>query len=213
MDNDNILKCKEMERKRIAEDLHDTTVQDLVHLSQQIELALLYMDDDLVQTKLELLSAKKNAKNIINDIRNVIFDLKANVLKDIGWKTAFERLEYKLRSNNSNININFDVDEINITDSIMDISIYRVISEACQNIIKHSNANNVWIVIKVIDNYINIVIRDDGVGFKTSDNCVNNVNHFGLEFMKEKVMHLSGIFNISSDYNKGTVINIQIPLL
>jgi two-component system sensor histidine kinase DegS len=213
MDNDNILKCKEMERKRIAEDLHDTTVQDLVHLSQQIELALLYMDDDLVQTKLELLSAKKNAKNIINDIRNVIFDLKANVLKDIGWRTAFERLEYKLRSNNSNININFDVDEINITDSIMDISIYRVISEACQNIIKHSNANNVWIVIKVIDNYINIVIRDDGVGFKTSDNCVNNVNHFGLEFMKEKVMHLSGIFNISSDYNKGTVINIQIPLL
>jgi two-component system sensor histidine kinase DegS len=202
-----------MERKRIAEDLHDTTVQDLVHLSQQIELALLYMDDDLVQTKLELLSAKKNAKNIINDIRNVIFDLKANVLKDIGWRTAFERLEYKLRSNNSNININFDVDEINITDSIMDISIYRVISEACQNIIKHSNANNVWIVIKVIDNYINIVIRDDGVGFKTSDNCVNNVNHFGLEFMKEKVMHLSGIFNISSDYNKGTVINIQIPLL
>jgi two-component system sensor histidine kinase DegS len=213
MDNDNILKCKEMERKRIAEDLHDTTVQDLVHLSQQIELALLYMDDDLVQTKLELLSAKKNAKNIINDIRNVIFDLKANVLKDIGWRTAFERLEYKLRSNNSNININFDVDEINIPDSIMDISIYRVISEACQNIIKHSNANNVWIVIKVIDNYINIVIRDDGVGFKTSDNCVNNVNHFGLEFMKEKVMHLSGIFNISSDYNKGTVINIQIPLL
>lgn len=53
-----ILRLQEMERKRIAEDLHDTAVQDMVYLSQQLELVLYYMDNDMAQAKLEAVMAK-----------------------------------------------------------------------------------------------------------------------------------------------------------
>ena len=57
-----ILRLQETERKRIAEELHDTTVQDMVHLSQQLELVLHYMDSDVAQAKLEAVMAKKQIK-------------------------------------------------------------------------------------------------------------------------------------------------------
>lgn len=61
-----ILYFQEFERRRIAEGLHDTTAQELIHLSQQLELAFLYLEQDIVQAKLEMISAKKQIKTIIN---------------------------------------------------------------------------------------------------------------------------------------------------
>ena len=98
MENDRleILSMQEAERKRIAEDLHDTTVQDLVHLSQQLELAILYLDKDTIQTKKELFEARNNIKKIIEDMRETIYDLRPMAFDDIGWESAIENLKNKI---------------------------------------------------------------------------------------------------------------------
>ena len=88
-----VLVMQESERKRIADELHDTTVQDLVHLSQQLELATMYMNSDLNQTRLELVSAKKLIKKIIQDMRGTIYDLRPMALDDIGWNAALDKLK------------------------------------------------------------------------------------------------------------------------
>ena len=95
-----ILALQEAERRRIAEDLHDTTVQELVALSQQLELVNLYFDKDQVQARLELISAKKQIKDIINGIRNTIYDLRPMSFDDFGWEASIERLYRETKDKN-----------------------------------------------------------------------------------------------------------------
>ena len=72
MNKKDILLLQESERKRIAEELHDTTVQDMVYLSQQLELVMLYMEKDLTLAKLETITARKQIKHIIGGDRKSV---------------------------------------------------------------------------------------------------------------------------------------------
>ena len=91
-----ILLLQEAERKRIAEELHDTTVQDMICLSQQLELIFIYMDRDVIQAKLETAVARKRIKRVISEMRETIYDLRPMMIDDIGWQASFERLKDKL---------------------------------------------------------------------------------------------------------------------
>lgn len=202
-----IVALQEMERRRIAEELHDTTVQDLVHLSQKLEIAALYMDKDVNEARLEIASARKQIKNIINEIRDVIYDLRPMTLDDIGLNASIERLRDSLIQNNEDILVNFDIDDVDSLDNVSAISIYRIICEGCQNIIKHAHARNMWVVLKVISDKIELTIKDDGNGFERME----KENHFGMQFMKERVGLLSGEIEIISNKN-GTALMISIPV-
>ena len=89
----------------------------------------------------------------------------------------------------------------------MAISVYRIVCEGCQNIVKHSNAKMMKVIIKNATSYIKIKICDDGVGFVQKA----TINHFGLHFMHERVAALSGKIKIDSNVS-GTVIQIKIPV-
>lgn len=208
MENDRleILSMQEAERKRIAEDLHDTTVQDLVHLSQQLELAILYLDKDTIQTKKELSEARNNIKKIIEDMRETIYDLRPMAFDDIGWKSAIENLKNNLEENND-INVIFNICNIDNYDSLIKITIYRIIREACQNILKHANASKMVVNMKENTNSISLMIMDDGIGIGEYD----RMNHFGLSMVKEKVGLLSGRLSIFTNEN-GTTLDITIPI-
>lgn len=201
-----ILSMQEAERKRIAEDLHDTTVQDLVHLSQQLELAILYLNKDTNQTKKELSEARNNIKKIIEDMRETIYDLRPMAFDDIGWESAIEKLQNDLEEKND-INVIFDICNIDNCDSLIKITIYRIIREACQNILKHANASKMVVNMKENTNNISLMIMDDGIGIGEYD----RMNHFGLSMVKEKVGLLSGRLSIFTNEN-GTTLDITIPI-
>lgn len=202
-----ILSMQEAERKRIAEELHDTTVQDLVYVSQQLELASMYLSQDVNQTMMELASAKSNIKKIIEDMRNTIYDLQPMAFHDIGWKSAVEKLQNDFMIK-SDICVMFDICDIDKCDSLMQITLYRIIREACQNIYKHANATTMLVRMKMDRHSIFLSIKDDGVGIGEYD----KTNHFGLSMIKEKVSLLSGNLSIITN-EKGTTINIEIPIL
>lgn len=208
-----ILKLQEMERKRIAEELHDTIVQDMVHLSQQLELVLYYMDGDMAQAKLEAAMAKKQIKRMIGSMRETIYDLRPIVFDDIGWGGAFRHLRDKLSKQNPELNIVFDIDEIDTSDGVTAISIYRIVCEGCQNILKHSKAQNAAVSVKRSGKFIKIQIYDDGIGLEHESTYTLDAqdHHFGLKFMREKAESLFGHMDISSN-TSGTILNIQIPV-
>lgn len=207
MNKKDILLLQETERKRIAEALHDTTVQDMVYLSQQLELVLLYLEQDAIQARLEVITARHQIKNIIGEMRDAIYDLRPLILDDLGWDMAWERLKNKLLKMQADLIISFDIDRIEPFDGLMAISIYRIVCEGCQNIVKHSNAKTIKVVIKNLDNHIRIKICDDGVGFVQE----TTTNHFGLQFMHERIVALSGKMKIDSNVS-GTIIQIKIPV-
>ena len=209
-----ILRLQETERKRIAEELHDTTVQDMFHLSQQLELVLHYMDSDVAQAKLEAVMAKKQIKKMIGCMRETIYDLRPMVFDDIGWGAAFDHLQDKLSRQNPELNFAFDIDEIDTSDGVTAVSIYRIVCEGCQNILKHSKAQNAAVDVKDFGAYVKIRLYDDGIGIENdlSYSLDKQKHHFGLQLMRERTESLSGKMDISSG-NTGTVLDIEIPVL
>lgn len=207
----NYLQVQEIERKRIAQELHDTSLQNLAHTIQEIELTKLYMDHDTIRAKLELSNISIDLKNIIDDIRQTIFNLCPMTLDDLGFNNAIERYLDGIKKQ-YNFNLNTNIDNISIDYSNTALNIYRIIQECISNIINHAKANNISIDIKQTNNYIIIIINDDGIGFNV-DMVMNSEknNHFGLLIIKERIELLNGTYDIISKEQEGTKINIKIP--
>ena len=122
-----LLQTVEGERQRIARDLHDTTVQSLTSLLHKTELCIKLLDMDPIRCRLELSSQGKILKDIINELRNMIYNLRPMSFDDIGFDVTVERALDKIKQNN-NIRCNFKiVGEPYSVDSLISLTLLRVI--------------------------------------------------------------------------------------
>lgn len=204
----NILDIQEKERQRIARDLHDTTVQNLTHLIHKIELSSKFMDQDILRAKLELATLNKSVKEIIHEMRSTIFNLRPMSFDDMGINVVLERFQEMLVEK-SEMEIVFSIDEIKSQDDLFLVTIFRSIQECCWNSIQHSKGTKLSIVLKYNTDNVEIIIRDDGIGFEYYEQ--DNNNHFGLSILKERIFLLSGKIEISKGNPNGTSIVIIIP--
>ena len=208
-----ILDIQERERQRIARDLHDTSLQNLTHIIHKIELSSMFIDDDPVKAKLELVSVNKNLRSVIKEIRNTIFDLRPMTFDDLGLRESFERLADHLKES-SDFEVFYNIEEINCNNSLVLMTIFRIIEECTNNAIKHSNGSVVFFELKKIaENTCIIIVADNGKSFDAEKVLSENQRHFGLNILKERVELLCGTMEIDSKLDKGTVIKIVIPLL
>lgn len=210
-----ILETQEMERQRIARDLHDFIIQSLTNMVHKVELCSKLMDVDIVRCKLEMQAMSKSIRNIINDMRRVIYDLRPMSMDDIGLNVTLERELSKMHQLGM-IKINYEIKgtEQKIA-PIISLTILRIVQEACNNILKHANAKNVNVVIKYEVEQLVLEISDDGIGFQLES--VQDLNKkdgsgFGLSMMKERVYLLSGKLQIVSEPEKGTRILVKVPI-
>lgn len=210
-----ILQTQELERQRIARDLHDTTVQNLTNIVHKSELALKLIESDTVRSKLELTIIRKNIRNIIKDMRGIIYNLRPMSFDDMGIRITIEKELEKLQLHGIN-NISYHVEGIeDNVNSIVSLTLLRIVQEACNNIIKYANANKVELKLIYNDTTIELYIEDNGVGFDLDkvqkDASSKNQSGFGLPMMNERIYLLSGTICITSEKNKGTVIYVKIP--
>jgi len=209
------LEMQEKDRQRIAMDLHDNTVQNLTHLIHKIELCSKFMDQDLLRSKLELADISKNLRDTIQGMRDIIYELRPMSFDDIGFTDLMLRLKEQL-AGKSKYEISFTIsNNLIISDSLMLMTLYRIINECCWNSIKHSNGTKLEVNVSYENNVITITIEDDGVGFDF-DLYINNMNqerskHFGLSMIRERVLLLSGKISFEKGTVNGTKILIQIP--
>lgn len=210
----NILELQEQDRQRIARDLHDSTVQILTSLIHKCEISTRFVDIDPIRTKLELTTISNTLKSVINEIREVIFNLKPMSLEDLGLIMTIERFINQLMNHND-IEIKFrHNEERKDVLPVINLSLFRVIQEACNNAIKHSNAKCIEIDINYDVEDIKVTIKDNGKGFDTSkikDRNTQDYSGCGLSIMKERIYLISGKLDIKSTINKGTIVNISVP--
>ena len=155
-----MLDIQERERQRIARDLHDTSLQNLTHIIHKIELSSMFIDDDPVKAKLELVSVNKNLRSVIKEIRNTIFDLRPMTFDDLGLRESFERLADHLKES-SDFEVFYNIEEINCNNSLVLMTIFRIIEECTNNAIKHSNGSVVFFELKKIAENTCIIILSD----------------------------------------------------
>ena len=208
-----MLEIQESDRQRIARDLHDTSLQNLAHLTHMIELSKMYIDKDPVQAKLELESINKNIKDIIDDIRNTVFDLRPMSFDDLGYAEMMGNFVEKLR-NRYNRNVELHMDPVSESNRTIVITLYRVIRELCLNAMEHSQCDLLQIQISEdpVNKNINVMIKDNGMGFDVDEVLSKRRNHYGLHIVKERVNMIGGTINIVSDKNEGTRITISVPI-
>lgn len=208
-DNLTVLSIQEEDRKRIARDLHDTSLQNLTHLIHQIELSGLYIDKDPLRAKIELSIVNKRLKEIIDEIRNTIYDLRPMTFDDLGLKAAFESLIESFNEERK-YEVELDLEDVSCETNIILVTIYRIVQECLNNIVKHADATKISLKCKKKNNVCCITISDNGNGFN-KDNY-DREKHFGILYIKERVKLLGGKIKLDSAPEHGTVITIYIPL-
>ncbi|WWR15859.1 sensor histidine kinase [Lachnospiraceae bacterium JLR.KK008] len=198
---------QELDRKRIAREIHDVPLQNLTHVVHNLELASLYMDKDIVQAKLEIASITKNINDTIQEIRDIIYDLRPMIFDDLGLREAIERHLARIKEI-SDMVILSEIDEIDLNKSDS-LTIFRIIQESVNNACKHSQGRNLKVLLKNNPEYIEIYVEDDGVGFDLEQYKISNRN-FGLIVLKDRVESISGKMRITSLPGIGTKVHVII---
>lgn len=210
-----ILESHEHDRNRIARDLHDSSVQSLTCLVHKTELCMRLMDIDTVRVKLELQTMIDTIKTIINGMREIIYNLRPMSLDNLGLAVTIDAYCLQLKKN-YDIEVNFQNSaQEPETPAIWKVTLYRILQEACGNVVKHAKATRIDIKLSQEMEQLRLEILDNGTGFDTKKMIepVNEQFHgFGLSMMKERVALLGGTIYINSVIGEGTTVSVTIPL-
>ena len=214
--NLNVLESVEKERQRIARDLHDSTVQNLTSLVHKSELCMKLIDLDPIHCKLELSSMGKILREVIEDMRKMIYDLRPMSFDDIGFGVTIERALDKCKAA-YNIRYSFKIEgEEYQLPNMVSISLLRIIQESCSNAINHGNAKMIDIKLIYHEDSIELMVENDGDGFDVStidDLSRDDYSGFGLSMMKERIYLLSGDLSIQSKAGeKGCLLTVNLPI-
>ena len=129
-------------------------------------------------------------------MRSIIFDLRPMSFDDLGFEITLERIINQIKNDcKMNIDIQYTGIKSKIS-SVKGLTIVRLIQEACNNSVKHSEGKNIKITFSYEDESINILIEDDGKGFDVSKKS----DGFGISIMKERVYVLNGKIKIESNH-------------
>lgn len=211
-----ILETQENERQRISRELHDSTVQNLTSMVHKVELCSKLVEMDPIRCKLELITLGKTLREIINDTRQIIYNLRPMSFDDIGLEVTIERALDKLETNEAK-KVDFSVmGEPYKIKPVIGITLLRIIQEACSNAIKHAEPSYIKVTLQYEPNEIQLTVEDDGIGFDMEhmDTSTKKDNSgFGLSMMKERIYLLSGNINIESKIDCGTKIYVTVPIV
>lgn len=209
-----ILETQESERKRIARELHDVTIQDLTNIVHKTEYCSKMIEKDPIQVKLELINMMNMVRNCIDEMRRTIYDLRPMTIDDLGLLPTVQRFINQNKDIYENIDFQIHVkqqrEDVELP-SIVSLTIFRIIQEACNNIFKHANANQITIDINYDKEDIEVLIEDDGSGFSADEIKKDRNTGFGLSIMKERAQLLGGTFDIESQETVGTILSVRIP--
>lgn len=204
-----VIATQDKERKRIAEDLHDSLGSILS--ATKLKLSALaetnsINDNGQAQQFDDTMNLLDEA---VNEMRNISHNLLPASLLRLGLRAGLQNLFDKI-SAKSGLQITFNTYGFKQRlDESIEVSIYRIILEAINNVIKHANAKNVTVQLMQYDNYINILIEDDGIGFDKDGNLQGR--GIGLNNIYSRVDHMKGKVDLDTKPKAGTVINIDIP--
>lgn len=199
-----VILAEEKERQRIGGDLHDNVCQLLGLSNMFIGMAKKQMkgkSDSLDE-------ANKLVTAAINEIRNLSHELVPVIFNKKNLEHSIEELVFNV-SSTSNLDIEFTcrgIDEENLSQTLK-LSLYRIIQEQFNNIIKHSHAKKVCLNLEQIGSHINVMLKDNGVGFNTNAKSKG----IGLLNIDSRVTVLKGTMNIISAPGKGCTLEISIP--
>jgi two-component system NarL family sensor kinase len=210
-----VIEAQELERRRLAGDIHDGISQRLVTLSFRLDAAAqaAKSPDDRDALHEQLDRARELAGLTLQEARAAISGLRPPVLDDLGLPGGLASLARSIPQIPIDVEIGSDLADSRLPDHI-ELALYRIAQECLQNVVKHAGATSARLVFRVDDTQARLEIADDGVGFDTFEHPLGSdeMGGYGLLSMAERAEIVGGRLNIRSRPGSGTTVTATIPL-
>lgn len=201
-----VVAAQELERKRLARELHDETGQALT----SILLGLRTVEETLSEENRReaLASLREIAVATLQDVRRLAVELRPKALDDFGLVPAIQRLAEGFQEQ-TGLRVDFEARLEGRLPSEIESSLYRIVQEGLTNIVKHARARHVSILLTRKDSGVAVVIEDDGRGFTTERATDEGL---GLIGMRERLALLDGTLAVETLPGAGTTLVAEVPL-
>jgi signal transduction histidine kinase len=202
-----VVAAQELERRRLARELHDETGQALT----SILLALSGIEDspDAASLHAAVGEVRELVRATLQDVRRLAVELRPSALDDFGLVPALERLLDGF-AEQTGVAVEFEpaLPGVRLPPEV-ETALYRIVQEALTNVVKHAEAGRVSVVLTRKPDSVSVVVEDDGVGFEPERAREGGL---GLLGMRERVALLGGRLTIESRPGAGTTFVAEVPL-
>ena len=207
-----VIEAQELERRRLAGDIHDGISQRLVTLAYRLDAAAQAVDNRVALIE-QLDRARELAQLTLGEARAAISGLRPPVLDDLGLSGGLASLARSIPQ----VRIDTDLDDVRLPDHI-ELALYRIAQECLQNVVKHARASRAKLTFAVDrgdhGETARLEIVDDGIGFDTLEHPLGSdeMGGYGLLSMAERAEIVGGRLNIRSRPGTGTAVTATIPV-
>ncbi|MEZ0050673.1 two-component system NarL family sensor kinase [Mycobacterium sp. MAA66] len=204
-----VIQAQEIERRRLAGDIHDGISQRLVTLSYRLDAASRAVGSDPAIVAEQLTLARELVDLTLGEARAAISGLRPPVLDDLGLAGGLASLARSI----GQLDVDVELADVRLPDHI-ELALYRIAQECLQNVIKHAQASNARLTFTADGERAKLEIIDNGVGFDTFEHPLgaDEMGGYGLLSMAERAEIVGGRLNIRSRPGSGTIVTATIPL-
>ncbi len=195
----------EQEKYQLAQELHDTILQEQLHIAREMHVVIHAKTNTNIQTNLSVVHDHMIAS--LTDLRGYCENLKPPLLDTLGLNAALEKLIKKFHKRADFVLI-YTIDRLYLEDERLNLMIYRIFQELMNNALKHSHANIVEIHLLETEYGFEINYSDDGVGCKMDEIIL--ADSMGIRGMQERVQTFNGKFSINTNVGDGMSIRIKV---
>jgi signal transduction histidine kinase len=202
-----VVEAQELERRRLARELHDETGQALTSILLGLKALEERTDDPASRAATEEL--RELVVSTLQDVRRLAVELRPSALDDFGLVAALERLTASF-AEQTGISVDFQTalaDE-RLPEEV-ETALYRIVQESLTNVVKHARARRVSILLARKAGAVKAVVEDDGQGFEPA---AQTGGGYGLVGMRERLALLGGRLEVESSRGAGTTIAAEVPV-
>lgn len=206
---DRAVRAQELERRRIARDVHDGIVQDLIGLSLRLSSSAQGIGRDSAADRDALQEAARGVRSAVRGLRGFLVDIYPPSLEQAGLAAGLSDLLEPLRSRGVAVELHLE-GESRLDDTRRAL-VYRAAQEATRNILRHATPSRVEVRLDVADGVATLCVTDDGGGFDAG-RALAEAGHFGLTMLQDLAHESGGEFTIESGGPTGTRLELSVPV-
>ena len=215
-EKERMMEIQEEARKKMARDLHDGPTQSVSAIAMRVNFARRLLERDEKAAAEELYKIEDLARRTTKEIRHMLFTLRPLVLESQGLTAALESMAEKMRETyDQNVIIEADPRVVDALEMGKQAVVFYIAEEAVNNARKHAEAEHIWVRLKMVrEGLCHLDIEDDGVGFDAGAVAMSYESRgsLGMVNMRERTDLVNGILRIDSAIERGTRIQVIIPL-
>jgi signal transduction histidine kinase len=200
-----VVEAQELERKRLARELHDETGQALT----SILLGLKPLEIDATGETLKAIAGLRElVVSTLQGVRRLAVELRPSALDDLGLVAAIERLAESFAEAGIDVDFEAQIGDERLPETV-ETTLYRIVQEATTNVAKHAGAKRMSITLTRRNGSVVAIVEDDGKGF---DAAAGESDGLGLLGMRERLALVGGTLRIEADGGTGTTIAAEVPV-